>query len=93
MDDQIICHQCGGNGYVKVRFEAEQAIEQCKVCDSQGELLQDKHYHQTWTEGVSNDNYLRSITGHLSTPKVLKTTKFIAGNPVVDVKKGEEPPF
>ena len=55
MDDQIICHQCGGNGYVKVRFEAEQAIEQCKVCDSQGELIQDKHYHQTWTEGVEEN--------------------------------------
>ena len=55
MDDQIICHQCGGNGYVKVRFEAEHAIEQCKVCDSQGELIQDKHYHQTWTEGVEEN--------------------------------------
>ena len=52
MDDPIICHQCKGNGYVKVRFEAEHAIEQCKVCDSQGELVQDKHYNQTWTEGV-----------------------------------------
>ena len=55
MDDQIICHQCGGNGYVKVRFEAEQAIEQCKVCDSQGELIQDKHYCQTWSDGISNE--------------------------------------
>jgi hypothetical protein len=27
------------------------------------------------------------------TPKHLKTTKFIAANPVVDVKKGDEPPF
>ena len=34
----IICSQCKGNGYVKVRFESEQAIEQCKVCDSQGEI-------------------------------------------------------
>ena len=55
MDDPIICHQCKGNGYVKVRFEAEHAIEQCKVCDSQGELIQDKHYHQTWTEGVEDN--------------------------------------
>ncbi len=47
----IICSQCKGNGYVKVRFEAEQAIEQCKVCDSQGEINEDTYYHQTWTEG------------------------------------------
>jgi len=36
---------------------------------------------------------LPSTTGHLSTPNHLKTTKFIAGNPVVEVKKGEVPPF
>ena len=51
----IICHHCKGNGYVKVRFEAEQAIEQCKVCDSQGELDEDKYYHQTWSDGVSDE--------------------------------------
>ena len=51
----IICHHCKGNGYVKVRFEAEQAIEQCKVCDSQGELNEGKYYHQTWSDGVSDD--------------------------------------
>ena len=51
----IICHQCKGNGYVKLRFEGEEAIEQCKVCDSQGEIHEDKHYSQTWTEGVENN--------------------------------------
>jgi len=50
----IICNQCKGNGYVKVRFEGEEAVDQCKVCDSQGELIQDKHYHQTWTEGTQD---------------------------------------
>ena len=48
-----ICSQCKGNGYIKVRFEAEEAIEQCKVCDSQGEIDEDTYYHQTWTEGVN----------------------------------------
>jgi hypothetical protein len=33
------------------------------------------------------------IGDRLWTPKHLKTTKFIAANPVVDVKKGDEPPF
>ena len=54
----IICHQCKGNGYVKVRFEAEQAIEQCSVCHSQGEINEDKYYHQTWTEGAEDSSTL-----------------------------------
>jgi DnaJ-class molecular chaperone len=51
----IICSQCKGNGYVKVRFEAEEAIEQCKVCDSQGEINENKHFHQTWSDGISDE--------------------------------------
>ena len=49
----IICSQCKGNGYVRLSFEAETSIEQCKVCDSQGHLIENKYYHQTWTEGVN----------------------------------------
>jgi DnaJ-class molecular chaperone len=51
----IICHHCKGNGYVKIRFEAEQAIEQCSVCHSQGEINENKYYHQTWSDGVSDE--------------------------------------
>ena len=47
----MICYNCKGNGYVKVRFEAEQVIKQCSVCHSQGEIDEDTYYHQTWTEG------------------------------------------
>ena len=47
----MICSKCKGNGYVRLSFEAEQVIEQCKICHSQGEINEDKHYHQTWTEG------------------------------------------
>jgi DnaJ-class molecular chaperone len=47
----MICSKCKGNGYVRLSFEAEQVIEQCKVCDSQGEINEDNYYHQTWTEG------------------------------------------
>ena len=43
----IICSHCKGNGFIKLSFEAETIIEQCTVCDSQGELDEDKHYHQT----------------------------------------------
>jgi DnaJ-class molecular chaperone len=47
----MICSKCKGNGYVRLSFEAEQVIEQCKICHSQGEINEDKYYHQTWTEG------------------------------------------
>ena len=47
----IICHECKGNGYHKLRFEGEEAIEQCKVCHSQGQLIENKHYRQTWSDG------------------------------------------
>ena len=50
----IICDHCKGNGYHRLVFEAEESIEQCKVCDSQGELDENKHYHQTWTEGIED---------------------------------------
>ena len=51
----MICYNCKGNGYVKLKFEGETAIEQCKVCNSQGEVKDDEHYHQTWSDGVSNE--------------------------------------
>ena len=50
----IICHHCKGNGYHRLSFEAETSIEQCKVCDSQGHLDENKHYHQPWTEGAED---------------------------------------
>lgn len=53
----MICYNCKGNGYVKIRFEAEQAIEQCKVCRSQGILIENKYYNQTWTEGKAVTYY------------------------------------
>ena len=43
-----ICPNCKGNGFNKLRFEAEEVIEQCNVCNSSGELDKDKHYRQSW---------------------------------------------
>ena len=51
----IICNNCKGNGYVKIKFEAEESIMQCEICDSQGTLDKSKHYHQTWSDGVSDE--------------------------------------
>jgi len=33
-----ICPDCHGNGYIKLKFEAEEVTEQCKTCKSQGEI-------------------------------------------------------
>ena len=43
-----ICPNCKGNGFNKLRFEAEEVIEQCKICNSSGELDKNKHYRQSW---------------------------------------------
>ena len=51
----IICSHCKGNGYLRLAFEAEESIEQCKVCHSQGHLIENKHYRQTWSDGVSDE--------------------------------------
>ena len=69
----IICHECKGNGYHKLRFEGEEAIEQCKVCNSQGELDETQYYHQTWTEG--DEDSISSYYGPLLDPESLKNYK------------------
>ena len=50
----VICHNCKGNGYVKLRFEGVTAIEQCKVCHSQGEIKEDEHFYQYWDDGAGS---------------------------------------
>ena len=50
----MICYNCKGNGYVRLKFENEESIGQCKICDSQGELKEDNYYHQSWTEGAQD---------------------------------------
>ena len=47
----MICFNCKGNGFLRLRFESEQAIEQCKVCNSSGEVKDDEHYNQSWDDG------------------------------------------
>ena len=36
-------------------------IEQCKVCRSQGELDEDKHYHQSWDDTDYKGNTCRTL--------------------------------
>jgi hypothetical protein len=50
----MICYNCKGNGYVKLKFEGETAIHQCKVCYSQGETKEDEYYPQSWDDGNGN---------------------------------------
>ena len=56
----IICDYCKGNGYLRLNFEAEEVIEQCPICQSQGELDENTYYHQSWEEGTG-DNVSRAI--------------------------------
>ena len=50
----MICYNCKGNGYVKLKFEGETAIHQCQVCHSQGETTAGEYYPQSWDDGDGN---------------------------------------
>ena len=42
--NKIICPTCKGNGYVRIpyRLAKEEVTAQCGVCDSEGEIYEDK---------------------------------------------------
>ena len=52
---KIICGSCKGNGYIRLKFEAEEFIHQCEICNSEGEVKDDEYYHQTWSDGTTNE--------------------------------------
>jgi len=52
-----ICPNCGGNGFTKHVFEAEETELQCKACSSQGEIPKDKFVHQTYKEKDRQNNW------------------------------------
>ena len=53
----MICHNCKGNGYLRFSWEASESIEQCKVCNSQGEVKDDEHYNQSWDDGSGSNSF------------------------------------
>ena len=48
---KIICYECKGNGFLHKKFFE---VEQCKVCDSEGELLSDGKTHMKLMKAVDN---------------------------------------
>ena len=50
----VICHNCKGNGYLRLKFEAEETITQCQVCHSSGETKAGEYYPQSWDDGDGN---------------------------------------
>ena len=57
----LICPNCKGNGYFRVNWEADESIEQSKVCHSSGELDEKKHYRQSWEEETYNGIMARTV--------------------------------
>ena len=53
----MICTHCKVNGYLRLCFEAEESIEQCWVCKSQGKVRDDQNFIQTWEEGNGGSAY------------------------------------
>ena len=56
-----ICPNCKGNGFTRHTWEATDVTIQCKICHSQGELDEDKHYHQSWDDTDYKGNPTRTI--------------------------------
>ena len=52
---KIICGSCKGNGYIRLKFEAEEFIHQCEICNSEGDVKDDEYYHQTWSDGTTDE--------------------------------------
>ena len=76
--DAIICTQCRGDGHLRLRFEAEESVRQCWVCNSQGEVKKDKHFIQSWEEsGGSRAHYYGPLLDpqHFKKYKVHKEKK------------------
>jgi DnaJ-class molecular chaperone len=45
-----ICQRCHGNGYIKVKESIEnptETIQQCPLCDSQGEIMDKNTFEET----------------------------------------------
>jgi DnaJ-class molecular chaperone len=38
MYNKVVCPSCRGNGYIRTSWEAEDHIDQCKTCSSEGEI-------------------------------------------------------
>ena len=62
-----ICQRCHGNGYIKVKESIEnptETIQQCPLCDSQGEMMdkntfeQERQRHRIKTERLMLESRL-----------------------------------
>ena len=62
-----ICQRCHGNGYIKVKESIEnptETIQQCPLCDSQGEIMdkntfeQERQRHRIKTERLMLESEL-----------------------------------
>ena len=48
--EKIICQRCQGNGYIKVKHSVDnpvETIQQCPLCNSQGEIMSKNIFEET----------------------------------------------
>ena len=43
---KIICDKCKGNGYIKLEVKNEKKVFQCWICNSQGEIYEQKNINK-----------------------------------------------
>ena len=53
----MICYNCKGNGFLRLKWEGNESIKQCKVCNSSGETKENLHYQQYWDDGAGSPSF------------------------------------
>ena len=44
---KVICDKCKGNGYIKLEVKNEKKIFQCWICNSEGEIYEQKNINES----------------------------------------------
>ena len=44
---KIICDKCKGNGYIKLEVKNDKKVFQCWICNSQGEIYEQKNTNES----------------------------------------------
>ena len=69
-----ICPNCGGNGFMVFRWEAESITKQCKACSSSGEVDGEKFLPQTYIEAHGTKSF---YNGPLLDPKFFDNLRIV----------------
>ena len=50
---KVICDKCKGNGYIKLKVKNEKKVFQCWICNSEGEIHEQKNINESSHDGTA----------------------------------------